>query len=117
MPVREMGLEPTRQRHWNLNPARLPIPPLARAPKCSRWTLPRPNTWCPKPTAPVRNRSRTVGHPRALPGSVTCRREGNWSLRRTHIACLVRRRVDRSFAEDPCTPVDNHRLATGYAAS
>ena len=28
--VREMGLEPTRQRHRNLNPARLPIPPLAR---------------------------------------------------------------------------------------
>lgn len=27
-----MGLEPTRQRHWNLNPARLPIPPLARPP-------------------------------------------------------------------------------------
>ena len=26
-PVREMGLEPTRQRHRNLNPARLPIPP------------------------------------------------------------------------------------------
>ena len=29
--VREMGLEPTRQRHRNLNPARLPIPPLAHA--------------------------------------------------------------------------------------
>src|SRR5699024_5356175 len=28
--VREGGLEPPRQRHWNLNPARLPIPPLAR---------------------------------------------------------------------------------------
>lgn len=28
--VREMGLEPTRQRHRNLNPARLPIPPLAQ---------------------------------------------------------------------------------------
>ena len=31
--VREMGLEPTRQRHRNLNPARLPIPPLAQHPK------------------------------------------------------------------------------------
>ena len=31
-PVREMGLEPTRQRHRNLNPARLPIPPLAQSP-------------------------------------------------------------------------------------
>ncbi len=28
--VREKGLEPSRQRHRNLNPARLPIPPLAR---------------------------------------------------------------------------------------
>ena len=71
----------------------------------------------PKADCPVRNRSRTMGHLRALPGSVTCRRECNWSLGRTHIARLVRRRVDRSFAEDPCTPVDNHRLATGYAAS
>lgn len=33
--VREMGLEPTRLGHWNLNPARLPIPPLARPPSVS----------------------------------------------------------------------------------
>lgn len=25
--VRVKGVEPPRQRHWNLNPARLPIPP------------------------------------------------------------------------------------------
>ena len=43
-PVREMGLEPTRQRHRNLNPARLPIPPLARAyprfHRCGRYAKP-----------------------------------------------------------------------------
>lgn len=25
-----MGVEPTRESHWNLNPARLPIPPQVR---------------------------------------------------------------------------------------
>ena len=35
--VREKGLEPSRQRHRNLNPARLPISPLARATRRNGW--------------------------------------------------------------------------------
>ncbi len=58
--VREAGLEPARQRHWNLNPARLPIPPLApRVPPPPAATAPQstraqaPSFSRSRPTCPV----------------------------------------------------------------
>lgn len=104
--VREMGLEPTRQRHWNLNPARLPIPPLAREPvfegdevlhetyarkQCSfsvqgRWQL---------------RRTELIRGPRKKPSG--CERRGS--------ACPH----DRCFPQDTGVTVYDQRLAGSNA--
>ena len=79
--VREMGLEPTRQRHWNLNPARLPIPPLARAPQCNGCARDRPHA--------LAHARRQQANPRpSAPGCVDC-----------------------SLAENTGTAIHDHRLA------
>ena len=70
--VREMGLEPTRLGHWNLNPARLPIPPLARPPSVSDQptllTRRPPPSVSDQPTLPTRRAPPTT---RADPPELT----------------------------------------------
>ena len=70
--VREMGLEPTRLGHWNLNPARLPIPPLARPPSVSdQPALPTrrapPATRADPPELTTGRANRARQHPNARP--------------------------------------------------
>lgn len=77
--VREGGVEPPRPcGHWNLNPARLPIPPPAHwvclpVPALSGWPLPTSRTlarrtgWVHIPSRPPARRHRALRHTPGLP--------------------------------------------------